>query len=144
MLDMTFPATRPYGRILSTIDLMTDIGGYAAALSLLGILGLILAEIVTRNNLTVGLGGFSVSLPGDHRGDFPLPGGAIEPESLDFTPPAILRGRVDKPDGALGELLTPRAEFALPIGTQPLAPPAAWAPGAFQSRGMVTRQPAGR
>mgnify|MGYP006894094192 FL=1 len=38
MLDMTFPATRPYGRILSTIDLMTDIGGYAAALSLLGIL----------------------------------------------------------------------------------------------------------
>ena len=38
MLDMTVPATRPYGRILSTIDLMTDIGGYAAALSLLGIL----------------------------------------------------------------------------------------------------------
>lgn len=51
MLDMTFPATRPYGRILSTIDLMTGIGGYAAALSLLGILGLILAEIVTRNFL---------------------------------------------------------------------------------------------
>lgn len=101
-------------------------------------------RIVTRNNLTVGLGGFSVSLPGDHRGNFPLPGGAIEPESLDFTPPAILRGRVDKPDGPLGELLTPRAEFALPVGTQPLAPPAAWAPGAFQSHGMVTRQPAGR
>ncbi|MCK6372814.1 MAG: right-handed parallel beta-helix repeat-containing protein [Zoogloea sp.] len=101
-------------------------------------------QIVTRNNLTVGLGGFSVSLPGDHRGNFPLPGGAIEPESLDFTPPAILRGRVDKPDGPLGELLTPRAEFALPIGTQPLVPPAAWAPGAFQSHGMVTRQPAGR
>ncbi len=102
------------------------------------------AQIVTRNNLTVGLGGFSVALPGDHRGNFPLPGGAMDPDSLDFMPPDLLRGRVAPPDGPLGELLTPRAEFALPIGTLPLTPPGAWSPGAFQSHGMVTRQPAGR
>ncbi|MDK8875326.1 MULTISPECIES: TRAP transporter small permease subunit [Paracoccus] len=55
MLETTFPETRPFGRIISTIDFLTGIGGYAAALSLLGILGLILAEIFTRNFLASSL-----------------------------------------------------------------------------------------
>ncbi len=55
MLETTFPETRPFGCIISTIDFLTGIGGYAAALSLLGILGLILAEIFTRNFLASSL-----------------------------------------------------------------------------------------
>jgi hypothetical protein len=74
-------------------------------------------------------------------GQLPLPGGAIEPESLDFTPPAILRGRVDR--RRVGRTAHAPAEFA--SRRHPAArAAAAWAPGAFQSRGMVTRQPAGR
>ncbi len=93
------------------------------------------AEVVTRNNLTVGLGAFTLALPGDHAGNYPLPGGALDGDTLDFTlaPDSWLRGRVDRPDGAFGERMTPKAEFRLPVGTVPLVAPVEWAPGAFQS-----------
>lgn len=89
-------------------------------------------EIITRNNLTVGLGAFTTVLPGDHQGNFPLLPGALDPAVLDFTlgPSALLRGRVEAAGPAH---LTPDAEFAFPHGTHPLAPPSEWTPGAFQS-----------
>jgi len=98
--------------------------------------------VVTRNNLTVGLGLFTLALSGEHHGNFALPSGALNPAALDFNPPAFLRGRVDKPDGAYVDELTPRAEFAFPVGTNPLAAPAEWMPGAFQSTGIVMRKAA--
>ena len=96
--------------------------------------------VVTRNNLTVGLGLFTLALSGEHHGNFALPSGALNPGALDFNPPAFLRGRVDKPDGPYANELTPQAEFAFPAGTNPLAAPAEWVPGAFQSTGIVMRK----
>ena len=98
--------------------------------------------VVTRNNLTVGLGLFTLALSGEHHGNFALPSGALNPGALDFNPPAFLRGRVDKPDGPYASELTPQAEFAFPVGTHPLTAPAEWAPGAFQSTGIVMRKAA--
>lgn len=90
--------------------------------------------IVTRNNLTVGLGLFTTMLSGDHQGNFPLLPGALDPAALDLTfgPSALLRGRVQPPEAAF-DALTPRAEFAFPRGTRALQAPAQWTPGAFQS-----------
>ncbi len=90
--------------------------------------------IVTRNNLTVGLGLFTTALSGDHQGNFPLLPGALDPAALDLTfgPSALLRGRVQPPEAAL-EALTPRAEFAFPRGTRALPAPENWTPGAYQS-----------
>ncbi len=47
---MSYPSAR-FQRTLSLIDRLTDVGGLASALCLLGILALILAEIFTRNLL---------------------------------------------------------------------------------------------
>ncbi|MDO9598633.1 MAG: right-handed parallel beta-helix repeat-containing protein [Azoarcus sp.] len=89
-------------------------------------------EIITRNNLTVGLGAFTTALPGDHRGNFPLLPGALDPAVLDLTlnQSALLRGRVE---AAEPPHLAPSAEFAFPRGTRPLPPPQNWTPGAFQN-----------
>lgn len=55
MVAMSVPETLRFERIIRPIDMLTDVGGFLAALSLLGILGLILAEIVTRNFLGTSL-----------------------------------------------------------------------------------------
>lgn len=98
--------------------------------------------VVTRNNLTAGLGGFTLSVSGDHHGNIPLPGGVLAPDLLDFIPPKLLRGRLDAPDGAYGDLLTPTTEFTLPLGTRPLAVGRQWTPGAFQGGEIATRNDA--
>lgn len=92
-------------------------------------------RIVTRNNLSVGLGAFTLGLRGDHAGNIPLPAWWINPDTLDFSLGAgsLLRGSVAAPEGELASELTPSAEFRLPAGTQALSPPDRWAPGAFQS-----------
>ncbi|WP_199917169.1 right-handed parallel beta-helix repeat-containing protein [Parazoarcus communis] len=89
-------------------------------------------EIITRNNLTVGLGPFTTVLSGDHRGNFPLLPGALDPAVLDLTlgPSSVLRGRVEV---AVPPHLAPGAEFAFPRGMRHLPPPEKWTPGAFQS-----------
>lgn len=100
-------------------------------------------RIVTRNNLTVGIGPFTSLLSGDHRGNYAMPPGYLNPGALDFTldPGSFLRGHVDQvEDWNAGEMI-PTAEFALPIGTQPLEPPLRWSPGAFQSTDLVLRTP---
>ncbi len=89
--------------------------------------------VLTRNNLTVGLGVFTTTNAGDHAGNVPLPPGALgDPGILDFSlgADALLRRRAFPPAPSH---LVPQAEFALPLGTRPLNPPARWVPGAFQT-----------
>lgn len=92
-------------------------------------------RIVTRNNLTVGIGAFTLALAGDHAGNLPFPPGALDTGSLDFTLGAgsFLRGFAAPLEGELAELMAPRAEFQLPVGTRALSAPEHWLPGAFQS-----------
>ena len=90
-------------------------------------------EVQAFNNLTVGLGAFTLGVRGTFSGNYPLPPGLFDPGSLDFTlgPRSLLRGRVEPLPSE--DPLRPRAEFALPAGTIPQTPPAEWVPGAFQS-----------
>ena len=94
-------------------------------------------EVVTRNNLTVGLGAFTTTLPGKHAGNMALPPGTLgEAETFDFTIAAdsLLRKTLSRTAGnAGGEMDRPTHEFAFPVGIRELAPPAQWVPGAFQS-----------
>jgi hypothetical protein len=103
-------------------------------------------EIVTRNNLTVGFGLFTLLLPGDHRGNYMLPPGAIDPDKLELAPApdSWLRGRLSRAETLGGTELAPRAEFAFPAGTQPLSQPPVWTPGAFQGSGVALHRPADR
>ena len=93
-------------------------------------------EIRAENNLTVGLGAFTLATSGSFAGNVPaisaLLGG---PDILDFTLPAdsLLRHFGAAPGEARGRSLAPEAEFKLPIGTQAIAPRSRWAPGAYQS-----------
>jgi len=92
------------------------------------------AEIRAINNLTVGLGLFSLAAKGAFDGNWPaLPSMLVDPVYLDFAlaKDSMLRGRAVDPAIA-GPELVPRFEFQLPIGIVPLATPAAWSPGAFQ------------
>jgi hypothetical protein len=97
------------------------------------------AQIITRNNLTVGLGLFTTTLTGNHRGNYPLLPGALDPSQLDLVLEAssLLRGRVEPAESPL----TPQAEFAFPWGTLPLPPVTSWAPGAFQGTEIPMASP---
>tara|TARA_R110001583_G_scaffold184037_1_gene342962 strand:- start:22840 stop:23997 length:1158 start_codon:yes stop_codon:yes gene_type:complete len=88
--------------------------------------------IITRNNLTVGLGSFTTTLSGDHSGNYPLLPGALDPSNLNLalTASSLLRGLVEPPST---NVLNPTSEFIFPVGTQPLRAPTKWVPGAFQS-----------
>lgn len=97
-------------------------------------------EIKAVNNLTVGLGVFTLATDGNFSGNVPAVGALLGgPDILDFTlaPDSILRRFGAEPGQARGYSLAPAAEFALPLGTRPLPPPARWAPGAFQSSGYA-------
>lgn len=94
-------------------------------------------EIVAINNLTIGLGLFSVGSGGTFEGNFPALKSMLgDPNTLDFTLAygSILRNHAISPNkiDSNGDL-TPTAEFSLPIGTRALEPPERWTPGAFQT-----------
>lgn len=91
------------------------------------------ATVTGINNLTIGLGLFTLAAPGDFSGNFPLLPGALADEILDFSLPgdSLLRGWVDPL--AENDPLRPTAEFTLPIGTRPIPPQDAWVPGARQT-----------
>lgn len=87
------------------------------------------------NNLTVGLGVFSLGAPGHFEGNYPaLPLMLEDVDTLRFAPRpgSLLHGRGVAPRLADGTDLAPRAEFWPPLGTRAIATPAAWTPGAFQ------------
>ncbi|MDX9838299.1 MAG: hypothetical protein RBT39_12100 [Azoarcus sp.] len=89
-------------------------------------------KIVTRNNLTVGFGAFTSLLRGNHRGNYPLLPGALDPATLELTlgRTSLLRGFVSP---AEPPALVPEAEFSFPRGTHSLPPTTKWTPGAYQS-----------
>lgn len=94
------------------------------------------SEVVGINNLSVGLGSLTLANAGDYRGNLPLPPGGLEdPATLDFRPlgASLLRQLTSPAGSARGVSLRPEAEFALPIGTRPIDPPAHWLSGALQS-----------
>ena len=75
---------------------------------------------------------------GDHAGNVALAPGALAGATaldLRLDTDSRLRHPVSVADRPA---LIPTAEFAIPIGTRPLTPPAAWSPGAFQSPAALT------
>lgn len=91
------------------------------------------ANVIGINNLTVGLGLFTLAAPGEFSGNFPLLPGALAGDILDFSLPgdSLLRGWVDPI--AEGDPLRPTAEFTLPVGSRPIPAQDEWVPGARQT-----------
>ena len=93
-------------------------------------------KVTATNNLTVGLGIFTLGASGEFHGNLPaLPNMLAAPDILDFRMPTssplyLLVFVTEK----LPDDLTPKAEFNLPIGTLPLTPPPRWVPGAVQTQ----------
>jgi hypothetical protein len=86
------------------------------------------------NNLSVGLGLFTLGARGRFDGNWPaLRGMLAAPDALDFAlpPDSLLRGRGKDP-AAIDPQYVPRFEFQVPIGTVPIVAPRQWSPGAFQ------------
>lgn len=93
------------------------------------------ANVRAVNNLTVGVGVFTLGSSGRFDGNWPALASTLEdPSTLAFElrSDSWLRGRVDDPRALAGDEAVPTAEFTLPIGTRPLKPPARWSPGALQ------------
>ncbi|MBT9486024.1 MAG: hypothetical protein IV093_00655 [Rubrivivax sp.] len=92
-------------------------------------------EVRAVNNLTVGAGVFTLGAGGRFDGNWPALRSMLDDPAMlafELRPDTSLRGRVDPPGGLAGDEAVPTAEFVLPIGTRPLAPPATWSPGALQ------------
>ena len=93
------------------------------------------AHVRAVNNLTVGVGFFTLGSSGRFDGNWPALASSLEdPSTLAFELRADswLRGRAEDPRALAGDEAMPTAEFVLPIGTRPLKPPARWSPGALQ------------
>ena len=87
------------------------------------------------NNLSVGVGVFSLGTSGEFKGNYRASLGMLNDiAALDFALPAdsLLRGRGVDPRDAFDVDLSPKAEFTLPVGTRPLPAAQTWTPGALQ------------
>jgi len=92
-------------------------------------------EVLGINNITAGIGAFTLAASGEFRGNLSLPPGSLlAADALDFRPRGInlLRHLTEPAGNARGVSLVPEAEFALPIGTRLLPRPSHWLPGALQ------------
>ena len=81
-------------------------------------------EVVAVNNLTVGLGLFTLAAPGRFEANFPVLESVLgDTQTLDFRLGAgtLLKGAGVTPPVVDGQSLAPTAEFTLPVGTTPLA-----------------------
>jgi hypothetical protein len=92
-------------------------------------------DVLTRNNLLVGLGLFSFHVAGQHSGNYFVPASVLgQPDEMDFTlgAHAWLRGRVSPllpdPDG-----LQPSMEQRVPGQLSAIAAAPQWVPGAIQA-----------
>ncbi len=92
-------------------------------------------EVMTRNNLIIGAGAFTLGIDGQHDGNFFAPATVLgDPGALDFSiaRDSWLRGMVhalpDDPDH-----LRPRLEQRSPGQLTPIAVRATWVPGAVQA-----------
>ena len=95
-------------------------------------------EVKAVNNVSLGLGLLSPGTRGDFSGNvWAFRRRAVQSiYTLDFglTEASGWRGQALPAGQGGGESLQPIAEFRLPRGTRPIQPPAAWSPGAMQSR----------
>lgn len=95
-------------------------------------------EVKAINNVALGLGLFSPFTDGEFRGNRQaLRRRALQSVwTLEFglANGSDWRGTAQPAGSGGGESLEPSAEFKLPRGTRPLQPPAAWSPGAIQTR----------
>lgn len=95
-------------------------------------------EVKAVNNLSLGLTLFSPGTRGEFRGnEWGLRRRALQSiYTLDFGLTVASGWRDSAAPAGLGggESLQPGAEFKLPRGTRPIEPPAAWSPGAMQTR----------
>jgi hypothetical protein len=92
-------------------------------------------QVHALNNLSVGLGAFTLAAPGVFKVNFPSPSAMlVDTDSLAFALKAHspLRGLGVDPGTVDGRDLRPKAEFALPVGTRPLPGLTQFSPGAFQ------------
>ena len=92
--------------------------------------------VLAVNNLTIGLGIFTLGVRGRFERNFPTFRGALaDPATLDFRLPygSLLHGAGAPPPVVNGGSLAPAAEFRLPVGTTALAMRESWSPGAFQT-----------
>ncbi|MCB1928588.1 MAG: hypothetical protein KDH17_11205 [Rhodocyclaceae bacterium] len=90
------------------------------------------AEIVTRNNVTIGLGVFTSLLAGDHRGNLALPPDTFDLATLELRPPFDRMVAAWPPAPPVEGLhpLRPLRRFVRPIGTVVRDDFGAAAPGA--------------
>ena len=95
-------------------------------------------EVKAVNNVSLGLGLLSPGTKGDFSGNvWAFRRRAVNSiYTLDFglAEASGWRGQALPAGQGGGESLQPIAEFRLPRGTRPIQPPAAWSPGAMQSR----------
>lgn len=95
-------------------------------------------EVKAINNISLGLGLFSPGTDGEFTGNrWALRRRALQSiYTLEFglADGSDWRGSAQPAGNGGGRSLVPTAEFMLPRGTRPLQPPAAWSPGAMQSR----------
>ena len=92
-------------------------------------------QVQAVNNLSVGLGVFALGASGEFRGNFPVTRHMlVDIDTLAFAlkEASPLRGAGVDSRRAFGTDLSPKAEFALPVGTTPLQTRDKWTPGAFQ------------
>ncbi|MDP3086028.1 MAG: right-handed parallel beta-helix repeat-containing protein [Rubrivivax sp.] len=92
-------------------------------------------EVRAVNNLSVGPGIFTLGVAGEFSGNFPALGSSLigaDTLAFELARDSIWVGRGADPRHIGGQDLSPRAEFAFPIGTRALAPLTRWSPGAFQ------------
>ena len=93
-------------------------------------------DVVAVNNLTVGIGIFTLGAKGRFDANFPALSVALgDVATLDFRLAAdsLLRRAGTTPPIVDGRSLAPTAEFKLPFGTSPIPAHDSWAPGAFQT-----------
>lgn len=93
------------------------------------------AELHAVNNLSVGIGIFEWGAKGHFGGNATaLRRMLAAPDTWGYELPvgSALRGTGVDPRNFGGQDLSPKAEFMLPVGRQPLPPLTSWSPGAFQ------------
>jgi len=91
-------------------------------------------EVVAINNLTVGIGMFSIPNEGRFSGNRPAIAAMLRGvDILDFrlAEGSILEDSLDSA-AKIDPELEPTAQFRLPVGSTPLSPRTAWSPGALQ------------
>jgi hypothetical protein len=93
-------------------------------------------EVVAVNNLLVGPGIFWLGAPGHFEGNRPATLGMLrdaETYAFELPPDSVWRGSGIDPRSVGGRDLSPKAEFAWPLGTSALPPGrTVWSPGAHQ------------